>query len=157
MLTNVLLAIDLQDSSGSGGGFLCLGVIVIIIIALVVSSNNKSKALAAANAAYRLSLQRLKSNPTDADLRQRTLQLGRTYSNLTRNRRGVTVFDEVALMNDISAACAGATSGSPANPIVPMPSSSIEERLVTLSDLRSKDLIDEQEYNLRRQKIIDEV
>lgn len=59
-------------------------------------------------------------------------------------------------MNDISAACAGATSGSHANPTAPMPSS-IKERLVMLSDLRSKGLIDDEEYYMRRQKILDEV
>jgi hypothetical protein len=156
MLINVFLAIYLQNTGESGGGASCLVVIVIIVIVLVVSSNNKNKALAKARAAYRLSLQRLKSHPTDADLRQRTLQLGRVYSNLTRNRRGVTVVDEVVLMNDISAACAGGTFSSRANPIAPVPSS-IEERLVRLSDLRSKGLIDDEEYHMRRQKILDEV
>jgi hypothetical protein len=111
--------------------------------------------LAQAKASYQASLSKLKSNPTNADLRQRTLELGRIYSNLTRKKRGVTLFDEVALMNDISAACAGATFVSPNMGTSATPS--IEKRLSKLAELRSKGLIDEQEYNSKRQKIIDEV
>ncbi len=153
------LAIYFQSRSDDSTGFACfLGFIIIvglIIAALVSSANKQAKELAQAKDAYQSSLVKLKSNPTNADLRQRTLELGRAYSNLTRNKSGVTVFDEIALMNDINAACAGAT-------VVSQPSKSaskttIEERLAKLSDLRSKGLIDEQEYTSRRQKILDEV
>lgn len=150
------LLIYFQDQETPAGGFVCLGIVIIIIIALVVSSNQKNAALAQARTAYQGSLSRLKSNPTNADLRQSTLALGRVYSNLTRKKRGVTLFDEVALMNDINAACAGATFVSHNNARASA-TPSIEERLARLAELRSKDLIDEQEYSARRQKIIDEV
>jgi hypothetical protein len=140
-------------------GFACfLGFLIIVglaIAALVSSANRQAKELAQAKAAYQNSLARLKSKPTSADLRQRTLELGRAYSNLTRNKKGVTVFDEVALMNDINAACAGAAVSPQTNKIAAKPS--IEDRLAKLSELKSKGLIDEQEYNSRRQKILDEV
>jgi hypothetical protein len=137
-------------------GFIGFVLIVgLIIFVLVSSANKQAKELAQAKEAYQRSLARLKSNPTNADLRQKTLELGRAYSNLTRKRKGVTVFDEVALMNDINAACAGATVIAHEGRSSSKPS--IEERLIRLSDLRSKGLIDEQEYNSRRQKILDEI
>jgi hypothetical protein len=51
-----------------------------------------------AKANYQKSLQKLKNNPVDANLRGMTLELGRIYSNLTRNEAGLTAFDEMALM-----------------------------------------------------------
>ena len=155
MFNYLTLAIYLQDKDDPTGGFTCIGAIVIILIALAVSNNRKNKEIALARAAYQDSLTRLKSNPTNADLRQRTLELGRIYSHLTRKKRGVTLFDEVALMNDINAACAGATFVYQTSRAAA--TSSIEERLAKLSELRAKGLIDEQEYNSRRQKILDEV
>jgi hypothetical protein len=141
------------------GGFLSLApfllILVAIIIVMVNASNRAAKALAEARAAYQASLSHLKANPTNADLRQRTLALGRVYSNLTRSRKGVTLYDEVALMNDINAACAGAVAKSPS---MTTPSrQTIEQRLAMLSDLKVKGLINEQEYDSRRQKILDEV
>lgn len=156
MMFAPLLILYFQNQENPTGGFLCLGVIVIIIIAAVMSSNKKTKELAEAKAAYQASLSRLKSDPTNADLRQRTLGLGRIYSNLTRRKRGVTIFDEVALMNDINAACAGA-SFVPNNREPAREGSSIQERLARLAELHSQGIINDQEYNLTRQKIIDEV
>ncbi|HYG80135.1 MAG TPA: SHOCT domain-containing protein [Pyrinomonadaceae bacterium] len=140
-------------------GALCCGAIIIFVIAMVIAGNSEAKkqaaALAEARDAYHNSLIKLKANPTSADLRQTALSLGRTYSNLTRSRKGVTVFDEVALMNDINAACAGATVISEKNSTALKPS--IEERLEKLAELKSKGLIDDQEYVARKQKILDEV
>jgi hypothetical protein len=127
---------------------LVLAVIVIIVIAMNQSDNRIRQARKEASAAYQESLRRLKSNPADADLRQHTLHLGRTYSNFTRDKKGVTVFDEVALMNDIGAACAGATAT--VNSRKESVSSSIEERLAKLTDLKYKGLISEQEYNSKK-------
>jgi len=156
MFSHFTLAIYLQDTTNQTSGLLLPAFLIIVVIAIVASNNRKNKELAQARAAYLDSLAQLKSNPTDASLRQRTLELGRVYSNLTRKKRGVTLFDEVALMNDINAACAGATFIHQTNTTASA-SLSIEERLARLFELRSKGLIDEQEYNLRRQKIIDEV
>jgi hypothetical protein len=147
-----------SDSSGLG---CCAGIIfilVLVIVASVASANSKAKAQAQAKASYDHSLTDLKSDPGNADLRQQTLQLGRSYSNLTRNKKGVTVFDEVALMNDISAACARAATPIPnAEPATASSRGSIEERLSRLAELKVQGLIDEEEYKLRRQRILDEL
>ena len=149
-----------SSSSYSSGLGCCAGVIIIlvlVIVASVASANSKAKAQAQAKASYEHSLTELKSDPGNADLRQRTLQLGRGYSSLTRNKKGVTVFDEVALMNDINAACAGASSVSNPEPAAPSPKGSIEERLSRLAELKVQGLIDEDEYKVRRQRILDEI
>ena len=52
-------------------------------------------------------------NPTDPDLKQQALADGRAYSDLTRSQRGVTVYDELAVANDISAPCAAASAAPP--------------------------------------------
>ncbi len=80
--------------------------------------------------------------------------MGRQFSNLTRNNKGVTVFDEIALSNDINAACAGATviyqhqkdeTGALGT----------ESRLVKLTDLKKRGIVTEDEYSRQRQQIID--
>ena len=87
-----------------------LGFILVVVIALLffmVWAQQKAKTKA--RKAYQASLTLLKTDPRNADLRQQTLALGRAYSNLMRDKKGRTVFDEVALMNDINAACSGAS------------------------------------------------
>ncbi len=96
--------------------------------------------------------------PTNADLKELVLKLGREYSGLTRQFHGtdgITIYDEIALMNDINAACAGATSITPRAKIETK--QTIEHRLEKLLELMGKNLISEQEYNERRQKILDEI
>lgn len=103
-------------------------------------------------------LAHLKQNPTNADVREETLRLGRIYADFTRNQSGVTIYDEIALMNDINAACAGATVQ--VNPQIKTHSQSvesIEDRLAKLSSLRYKGVIDENEYSERKRKILDEI
>lgn len=155
-----------QSGEDSTGMVCCGGVIlfiVVIVMVVVKASKETTKQLNAARDeqirqlntardAYFDALKRLKANPTSADLRESTLQLGRTYSNLTRNKSGVTVYDEVALSNDINAACAGA-----ATLVDNKPTQAIESRLQKLAELKTKGLIDEQEYAARREKILDEV
>jgi hypothetical protein len=84
-------------------GLIGIGLIIWILVAL---AKEKRAHLAATKAAYERSLARLKEDPNNPELKQRTLTLGRTYSNLTRNKKGVAVYDEVALSNDINSACA---------------------------------------------------
>src|SRR5690348_9095785 len=60
---------------------------------------------------YLHNLEMLKQDPNNPDLRQATLAMGRYYSNLMRDSKGHTTFDELALKNDIDAACARATVG----------------------------------------------
>ena len=109
-----LLHLQSNSSVDDATGVVCLGGIILIVIVAVMIGNStnkqRAKALEDARRAYHDSLAYLKAHPTNAEVRQGTLEYGRRYSNLTRNRRGVTIFDEVALMNDINAACGGTTS-----------------------------------------------
>jgi hypothetical protein len=157
----------LQSSDGDPTpGFLCCGGVILFIAIIAITANSGAKkqaqalaqakqAIAQAKESYQSSLIKLKANPTSADLRQMTLERGRAYSNLTRDKKGVTIFDEVALMNDINAACAGAAVISENKTIAP--EQTIEERLEKLAELKDKRLIDDQEYVARKQKILDEI
>ena len=132
--------------------WIAAAVTALIVWLLIMNSNASAKRLRDALAAYQSSLARLKETPNDADLKQRTLALGRTYANLTRNRKGVTIFDEVALANDIDAACAGAGRQN-----VPPRGPSVEERLKKLDELKTKRLVTGDEYQAQRRRILAEM
>ena len=132
--------------------FIVIGIVVIA----VWWGWQMEKSNTEAREAYQQTLAMLKADPRNPDLRQQTLALGRAYSNLMRDKKGQTIFDEVALMNDINAACAGAathglsdTENSPFN--------EIETRLEKLSMLKTRGLIDETEYSTRRKAILEEI
>lgn len=107
---------------------------------------DRERALNLALECYERSLEQLKKDPTNAELKQKTLTLGRNYSAMTRDSKSVTIFDEMALSNDISAACAGASAT-----VAP---SRIEERLAKLEELKSKNLITTEEYKSQRQRLL---
>ena len=124
--------------------YLCGGIVLLVIVVGIFAAI-KQKALAAALQAYQVSLERLEADPNNPQLRQQALRLGRDYLNLTRNKQGVTVYDEVALKNDIDAVCAGAVS---------VQNRSVEERFVKLQQLLSAGHITEGEYQRRKQSIL---
>lgn len=128
-------------------------IIAVVAVLVAISSNNTAERKRKAKQAYLDSLNKLKKNPTNADHRQKTLELGRHYSNLMRDSKGQTIFDEVALMNDLNAACAGAPQASPA----PTPTGDIEERLAKLQSLKEKGLIDDTDYKQRKQELMAEI
>ena len=154
-----------MEDGGSLGCVLFLGLCgagLLALLIFIVQSSARSNRLAAERAAkelrdahdtYKACLAELKRNPTDPNLRERTLEWGRHYSNLTRQRQGVTIFDELALSNDIAAACAGAVTA----PLGVQPSGALEERLQRLSDLRSSGVITDAEYRERRSELLREV
>jgi type II secretory pathway pseudopilin PulG len=133
-----------------------VGVVALIIWAGVQAAKEAEKKKAAARAAYLASLEALKGKPTDANLKQETLALGRAYSNLTRNQKGQTLFDEVALMNDINAACAAASAVESAARSAST-AETIEGRLEQLAALRARGLIDEAEFAQKRKAILSEL
>jgi hypothetical protein len=136
----------------------CYIVLVLVLVAIGVVVYLQSAAREQAWAAYLAALGRLKADPANPDLRQTTLALGRRYSNLTRNQRGVTVFDEVALMNDINAACAATSVATPQRTALPAaPKEPVEVRLARLAELRAKGVIDGFEYAEQRRRILAEV
>lgn len=135
----------------------CILFVILIVLVVVAAANAAKSAQQAkdkARRAYQESLAQLKLDPSNPNLRQETLRLGREYSNLTRDQKGVTVFDEVALSNDINAACAGAAVPRPA--LAPA-AGSVEERLQKLSSLKTQGLISEAEYEESRRRILSEV
>lgn len=101
---------------------------------------------------YQATLARLRESPSDPHLKQRTLDAGRALAATTRKGSGVAIFDEVALMNDIQAACAGAQQGAP--PPSQSPTLSIEQRMRRLDDLLSASVISEQEYQAKRKELL---
>ena len=131
-------------------GLLIVGVLVIMAAVIGGKSNERE----AARVAYQTSLEMLKRDPANADLRQETLRLGREYAHLVRQRRGVALFDEMALMNDLSAATAAAAQPKPQLPALVR---SVESRLSSLSDLHAKGLIDDAEHAARRREILSDV
>jgi len=133
----------------------CVGMtaaVILVIIVAIQSGKNKKEKTKVAYERYQSCLHSLKMNPINADLKQKALLAGREYSNLARDAQGRTLFDEVALMNDINAACAAATKAPS-----PRPAESHEERLRKLTDLKSKGLITEAEYDKRRAEILDSI
>ena len=169
-----------QTPAGGGAtGVACFVGFIILVVVIVVSINSNAKRQAAAveraRKQYKNSLAALKLNPSSPDLRQQTLDLGRAYSHLTRNRYGVSLFDERQLKKEVEAAVAGtrlipaAPSSRPGEPrptqergaeAEPKPSlarPSIEERLARLAELRVQGLISEEEYGAKRRRIIDEI
>lgn len=124
-----------------------LVVIAITIFVNVQSLSTREHALSAARDAYHGSLAKLKAAPNNADLKQRTLDLGRAYANLTREQKRATVYDEMALMHDIGAATAGA--GAPAA------TGAIEEQLKRLDGLKVSGAITDAEHQAQRQKILE--
>jgi hypothetical protein len=150
---------QIEEYIMDGTTLFCILIPIILIVVIFFVASQKRNALEQASAAYQDSLRELKTKPTNADLKQQTLALGRQYSNLTRNRRGVTVYDEMALMNDINAATASAThapSASSTPSAAPKPVS-IEDRLKQLDALKTKGLLSDEEFTTRRQKILEDL
>ena len=171
MLKHLNKILLFQDSSQEGATvvFVCGAIIVVAVLLfiwlgawltkLTIRDIKKLEMdLNNARDEYFDSLAKLKNNPANPDLKQQTLAHGRVYSDLTRKKHGqdktITLYDEVALMNDINAACAGVNKTFNQSTVT---SQSIEERIAKLSELKEKNLISEQEYNERRQKILDEI
>lgn len=143
-----------------GTFFTIVVVVVIFFICLIIwGANAMTKKIAAAKAAYHESLERLTGDPTNPRLRKATLEFGRVYSNIARNNNGVALFDEVALMNDINAACGGITAiSNSGNPPTPHDAGlSTQDRLTKLLQLKEQGFISESEYETKRQKLISEI
>src|SRR5947209_6456545 len=99
---------------------LCIGVFILAMVGAAYHLITGDARLEAARKEYRArreaarkgyvaSLEKLKSDPTNAEIRQHTLAYGREWCELLR-QSGDYSYDELALKNDIDAACAGAVS-----------------------------------------------
>jgi hypothetical protein len=113
-------------------------------------------ARAKAKAAYQASLQALTNDPANPELPQRTLELGRAYSRITR--RSVAIFDELALLNDINAASGGRMAIAPSRDSYPSTGAlTMADRLAQLAHVKERGLISDAEYLAKRQKVLDEL
>ncbi|HEX4955271.1 MAG TPA: SHOCT domain-containing protein [Thermoanaerobaculia bacterium] len=111
--------------------------------------------LGQAKKAYEWRLAKLREKPTDPMVRQEALDAGRAYASWSRHASGglTTVYDEVALANDIEAACAAAQAPSAQD----VSALSIEHRLERLKSLHAKNLISDEEYLAKRSEILAEL
>jgi hypothetical protein len=66
--------------------------------------------------AYLAALERLKRDPNNPNLRAEVLALGKKHARLAAMNRVPSVFDEIAIRNQIDAACAKAGSVPEARP-----------------------------------------
>jgi hypothetical protein len=135
-------------------------IVIGVVVVMGLIAFGKSTAQQNAKNAYEKSLGDLTADPGNAALRKATLTLGRTYANLTRDQKGVTLFDEVALMNDINAACGAAaittqTENSPHRQGNTGPS--LHERLKRLEELKRQGLVNDGEYTSKRNELLAEI
>jgi len=145
------------------GGSIACGLMLLVVIGIFAvmigfyfyNLRQINKRLQDAFTSYRQSLELLKQHPNNPELRQKALEWGRYYSSLTRDNKRVTVYDEVALSNDISAASAGGTQT--ANDPTATAVRPIEQRLDQLKALLDKEVISQQEYSERRAKLLNEI
>jgi hypothetical protein len=87
-----------------------IGLPVLYFWMIVRSSRRAARKVGAAEDAYLASLDLLRTSPLDPRLREETLALGRAYIEV-RSRHGLRKgFSELALSNDINAACAHAVN-----------------------------------------------
>lgn len=132
---------------------LCAIVIFVIFIAMLgareKTNQSRQSALQVANEAYQTALGELRQDPGNPTKRQTALALGREYSALSR-QGGATIYDEMALNNDISAAAA-AVGTAQAGPAVSSPA----DRLKRLDELKAQGLISDTEHQAQRSKILD--
>jgi hypothetical protein len=127
-------------------GFAVLGV-------WLASAANEAKLKA--KHSYEDSLNALKLAPANADLKQQTLRLGRGYSELTRDGKGVAIFDEVALMNDLNAVCAGAAAASvPTATATVSEEPGIQKKMTELRQLYNSGLVSDSEYTVLRTELL---
>ncbi|MEZ0327215.1 MAG: SHOCT domain-containing protein [Fimbriimonas sp.] len=140
--------------------WLCCGFPIIAFFIWAFYSNEAAKeraqTLESAKAAYEESLRYLRERPTDPTMRAQALDFGRRYSNLTRSHSGVTVYDEVAIKNDIDAACAGTVQAA-APEQLEHPGGRMAERLQELQRLLDAGLITREEHEAARAKVLSEL
>jgi|GEM_PF-4142129 len=111
-----------------------------------------------AKAAYHASLLALANDPRNPELRHGALELGRAYSRLMRRSKSVTIFDEIALSNDINAVSGGTLAiAPPGDSQYSTGTPTMEDRLAQLARAKERGLISDAEYTAKRKQVLDEV
>lgn len=110
------------------------------------------------DASYREALRLLEARPSDPALRRQALECGRELAAFCREDGSETVFDELALKNDLDAATASVNLDSAAprrHSVGNRDQPSVENRLRKILELRDAGLITDSEYEARRGSILD--
>lgn len=148
---------------------LCISFVIIIVVVIAISissSNDKQARITALQKSYADSLDLLRSDPTNPTYHEQALQTGRQYSSATRDNKGVTLFDETALANDIRAVTANASQIALAQQQLTaedtkkqsLPDNqSIAERIAALKMLKEAEMISDEEYESKRKAILDSI
>ena len=121
-----------------------------------LNENRRKEAIRSAESAYKRALADLRKDPNNSNKREKALRLGRAYADLVRDDKR-TMFDEVAVMNDLNAIQPTAEPKAAKVEKAPVATDSTEQRLAKLDDLKSKGLITEDEYQNRRSAILDQI
>lgn len=138
----------------------CVGIFIAIVVLAILVWGGLGIAYYQAKKAYYSSLEQLKSEPHNPDLRQQTLTLGRKFADAAKSLHSIgwkdaIMLDEAAFSNDINAACARA--GSRVTIEADASKGTPESRLAMIDELRGKGLITDPEYQSRRKQILDEL
>jgi hypothetical protein len=145
--------------------WLLIGLLITLAILLCVISyiraKERERLLRECLRQYELAIYQLKRKPDSSELRQSALDKGRILSRVISESGSTTVFDEVALKNDLDAATAAVHSKNLAEGVIILPdvvkSKSTKERLEELQILFFDGLITEQDYQSKRKSILDEI
>lgn len=137
-----------------------IGICIAVVVGLILwvasrSASEAARRLQDAQETYRERLRLLRERPNDPDLKGKALEWGRYYADLTRQQKGVTLYDELAVANDIKEACTEAKNQKHAGA-----SATPQPTQVQLDNLRAhfeRGAITAQEYQSRRRKLLDEV
>jgi hypothetical protein len=136
----------------------CLGTIVIIGIALFINASRRGARLRSAEEAYQKALHDLRRAPHSSKQREATLLAGREYARVARENKRETIFDEIALMNDINAIAGQQVSAQPTGRKEQTePQLSYEERLERLQRLAAAGHLTKDEYVEKRRRLLDEL
>lgn len=115
--------------------------------------NRRNTELRAAQRKYQKALERLKEMPNNSEQRQATLLAGRQYARLIRESGSETLFDEVALLNDMNAVAGQQVAPGGSEP----PAMSYEERLARLQKLAAEGHLTKEEYVEARKRLLHEL
>ena len=105
--------------------------------------------------AYSTALNELRNDPTNPNLHEKALMAGRIYSAATREGKGVTLFDETALANDIRAVTANASQTTTINNTSSV--LTLDERINALKKMKESGLLSDEEFEQKRKNILDSI
>lgn len=128
-------------------GIFPLFIAIIIIVGIIQFFRREQ-----AKGEYEQTLSQLEDDPDNLLLRKETLERGREYSKMTRNKYGVASFNESSVMHDIENVTEAPVKTHPQNTLP-----TVETRLRRLEKLRDENLISREEYDTKRQEILAEV